>query len=128
MARPATMARERLKRVPGALASPWIFSTDLEPVAAPAAEVAARLGVTVEEVHGCGVDPYWRVDGEPVLSIHLVGVALGLRRAGWIVSGSVNAPAAPDGVPPPGSRRRRADMDALERRSPALALGPPGRA
>jgi hypothetical protein len=81
MARPATMARERLKRVPGALASPWISSTDLEPVAAPAEEVAQRLGVTVEDVHACGVEPYLAADGRPLLSLHLTAVALGIRRS-----------------------------------------------
>ena len=54
---------------------------DLEPVAAPAEEVAVRLGVTVEAVHAAGVEPYYTVAGKPVLSIHLTAVALGLRRS-----------------------------------------------
>jgi hypothetical protein len=77
--RPDTMQRERLHRDPGAQIAPWLSYTDLEPVAASAEDVAARLGVTVEQVHGCGVEPYLAADGRPLLSIRLVGMALGLR-------------------------------------------------
>jgi hypothetical protein len=75
------MARERLHLEPGGMVAPWLSYTDLEPVAAPAAEVAARLGVAVEQVHACGVEPYYTVAGDPVLSIRLVGIALGIRRS-----------------------------------------------
>jgi hypothetical protein len=65
----------------GLPARPWLSYTDLEPIAAPAEEVAARLGVGIEQVHACGVEPYYTVAGDPVLSIRLVGVALGIRRS-----------------------------------------------
>jgi hypothetical protein len=74
------MARERMRLDPGSSAAPWLAYTDLEPVAAPAEEVAQLLGVTVEDVHRSGVEPYRAADGRQLVSIHLVGVALGLRR------------------------------------------------
>jgi hypothetical protein len=66
-------------REPGAMVVPWLERIGWEPVAAPADDVARRLAVTVEEVSGCGVEPYLAADGRPLLSIHLVGVQLGLR-------------------------------------------------
>jgi hypothetical protein len=66
----------------GAGLSVWATSADYShPVAAPAEEVAARLGVDLEQVLGCGVDPYLAADGRRLWSINLVAVALGLRRS-----------------------------------------------
>jgi hypothetical protein len=55
------------------------------PVAAPLAVCTELLAVPVEQVEAAAtvVAPYWRSDGEPVWSLHLLGVALGQRRAGW---------------------------------------------
>jgi hypothetical protein len=54
--RPQSMARERLPL--GALATPWLALDHCQPVAAPAEDVAARLGVPIAQVHAAGVEPY----------------------------------------------------------------------
>jgi hypothetical protein len=54
-------------------------------VAAPLAVCAELLAVPVEDLTAAAatVEPYRRADGEPVWSVHLLGLALGRRRSGW---------------------------------------------
>jgi hypothetical protein len=51
-------------------------------VAAPLVKVAELLQQPLCVVQAAGerVEPYYTLDGEPKWSVHLVGVALGLRR------------------------------------------------
>lgn len=79
MPRPPNMARGRIVFDPGSGPSTWTSLDWGQPIAAPADRVAELLGVTVEEVHAAGMEPYIRLDGKPVWSVNLVGVALGLR-------------------------------------------------
>jgi hypothetical protein len=98
LARPVTMARERLHLEPGSTLAPWLAYTDLEPCAAPAEEVAARLGVDLEQVLGCGVEPYRAADGRQLLSINLVAVALGLRKSRLEKGRQKNSTRTPEGL------------------------------
>jgi hypothetical protein len=43
------MRRERIRYEPGAAVSPRLRYQDLEPIAVPPADVARRLGITVEQ-------------------------------------------------------------------------------
>jgi hypothetical protein len=54
-----------------------------DPIACPLPEVAERLGQPLALVQAAAqqVEPYIRLDGRPVWSIHLGAVALGLRRS-----------------------------------------------
>ncbi len=83
MPRPASMAHERIKHTPGALAAPWLTAENGGPLAADLPRVARILGLPLELVQAAAaqVEPYTRVDGTPVWSIHLLGRALGVRRA-----------------------------------------------
>jgi hypothetical protein len=80
----ATAGRRRWHATQGAGLGVWDTAVDYsEPVAAPLDRVAEILEQPLECVAQAAerVDPYTRADGEPVWSVRLVGIQLGVRRS-----------------------------------------------
>jgi hypothetical protein len=83
MVRPASMSRERVPFRPDSPHVQWLAESGLQPIVGPLEYIAEQLGQPLELVQAAAehVEPYVRVDGRPVWSVHLLAVALGLRRS-----------------------------------------------
>jgi hypothetical protein len=75
------MARRKLRTKPGSTLEPWLAVEHTQPLAAPLESVAEILETPLAAIQAAAehVPPYYTVTGEPVWSVHLIAVRLGLR-------------------------------------------------